>query len=143
MKKNPAFTLIELLAVILIIGIVAGAATVSFKVIREKSRDSKRLSDIAQIQNALEFYHRDENQYPLEVTSGQALIGSTTNITYLTAVPNAPLTADGNCTSSTYSYRQIDSNNYALEFCLGHETGGLAAGLNCAEPKGIIAGACP
>lgn len=49
MRKSSGFTLIELLVVIAIIGILSSLAVVSLGGIREKARDTKRLSDIAAI----------------------------------------------------------------------------------------------
>lgn len=64
-KKNKGFTLIELLVVIAIIGLLSTLAVVALDSAREKSRDSKRVTDIRQIQTALELYFSDEEQYPV------------------------------------------------------------------------------
>lgn len=62
MKK--AFTLIELLVVIAIIGILAVVVIVSLNSARSKARDAKRISDIRNIQTALEMYYMDHGKYP-------------------------------------------------------------------------------
>lgn len=51
------FTLIELLVVISIIGVIAGVVLVSTKGMREKARDSRRLSDMRQIVSAISLYY--------------------------------------------------------------------------------------
>lgn len=60
-----AFTLIELLIVISIIGVLASITVVSVGNVRQMARDSKRLADMKQLQTALEFYFTKVNGYPL------------------------------------------------------------------------------
>lgn len=63
-NRNIGFTLIELLVVVAIIGLLASVAMVSINNARLKSRDARRLSDMRQIQTALELYYDKNNQYP-------------------------------------------------------------------------------
>jgi prepilin-type N-terminal cleavage/methylation domain-containing protein len=59
------FTLIELLVVIAIIGILSATVLVSLNTTRLKARDARRLSDMQQIQTALELYYFDNGgNYP-------------------------------------------------------------------------------
>lgn len=58
------FTLIELLVVIAIIGILSSVVMVSLTGPRQKARDAKRISDIKQIQLALELYNEANGEYP-------------------------------------------------------------------------------
>lgn len=58
------FTLIELLVVVAIIGLLASVVVASLSNARSKSRDARRLADLRQVQNALEMYASDNNQYP-------------------------------------------------------------------------------
>lgn len=64
MKKISGFTLIELLVVIAIIAILTAIVTANFTDAKKKSRDAKRVSDIAQIQLTLEFVFDKCNTYP-------------------------------------------------------------------------------
>ena len=63
-KHRKGFTLIELLVVIAIIGLLSTLAVVALGSAREKSRDSKRVSDLRVVQTALELYFSDKNAYP-------------------------------------------------------------------------------
>lgn len=62
--KSKGFTLIELLVVVAIIGILATVVLASLGAAREKARDAKQVSEIKQIQNALELYYLDNGKYP-------------------------------------------------------------------------------
>ncbi len=62
--SRRAFTLVELLVVISIIGLLSTIAIVSLNGARTKARDTKRLADIGQFQKALEVYYADNGQYP-------------------------------------------------------------------------------
>ncbi len=64
MKKNRGFTLIELLVVIAIIGLLATIVLVSLNTARAKSRDAKRISDLTQLQLAVEMYYDENDSYP-------------------------------------------------------------------------------
>lgn len=64
-KMSSGFTLIELLVVIAIIGILSSVVLASLNGARKKGRDARRLSDIKQLETALELYYDDnKNSYP-------------------------------------------------------------------------------
>ena len=65
--KTAGFTLIELLVVIAIIGTLASIVLASLNNARRKSRDARRITDIKQVQLALELYFDGAGigQYPL------------------------------------------------------------------------------
>ncbi len=60
-KSNKGFTLIELLVVIAIIGILSSVVLASLNNAREKARDARRISDVKNIQLALELQADDNN----------------------------------------------------------------------------------
>lgn len=136
MKQQKGFTLIELLVVIAIIGLLSTLAVVSLNNARQKSRDAKRLSDIKQVQTALELYYNDNNGYPTALGSQ---IGSATSTIYMATVPTAPTPADGTCSGAqnTYTYTSGGTSTYSIAFCLGGATGGLGAGVRTASQSGI------
>lgn len=75
-KYTNGFTLIELLVVIAIIGILTAIITANFSTAKSKSRDAKRISDIAQIQLTLEQVFDRCNKYPLQISNNQYGIGA-------------------------------------------------------------------
>ena len=95
-----AFTLIELLIVVAIIGILAAIAVPNFMNAQERAKVSRAQADIHSIVSALEMYRIDNNIYPLfyqvaDWGSGydpaqyewQRLYPLTTPIAYMTSVP--------------------------------------------------------
>lgn len=61
---NPrGFTLIELLVVIAIIGLLSSIVFASLDAARGKARDAKRISDIRQIERALELHYHKYGSY--------------------------------------------------------------------------------
>ena len=111
MKK--AFTLLEMLVVIGIIGILVALGTTSYSTIQKKARDARRHSDLKTIQSALEQYYSICNyQYPtLGATSLSGTIAATTlagcnSDTTILTIPTDPLGGNyqciGNCNSNEY-----------------------------------------
>ncbi len=64
MCRNRGFTLIELLVVIAIIGVLSSIVLSAVSNARNKARDTKRISEMKQMINALEVYRLTFNQYP-------------------------------------------------------------------------------
>lgn len=155
MRKNEkGFTLIELLVVIAIIGLLSTLAVVALNSARQKSRDSKRVADIKQIQTALELFFADSSTgYPAAPTgnlgeSGALALGSSAagwgdsvasgDTTYMGLVPKAPTPAD--CDSGNdyvYTVGGTGNSSYAIKFCLGGTVGDLGSGLHTASQDGI------
>ena len=153
MKNNKqGFTLIELLVVIAIIGLLSTLSIVALNSARARSRDARRVSDIKQIQTALEMYYNVADEYPTIGTGPNQLSTSTSpaikygSTTFMSFWPVAPTPRDnpGNastpCTeaNNVYAYT-VSSNNttYTLTYCLGGDTGEIPAGIRTASPGGI------
>jgi prepilin-type N-terminal cleavage/methylation domain-containing protein len=67
-----AFTLVELLVVISIIGLLSTIAVVSLSSARLKGYDAKRTADIKQITTAMQLYYQDNGTYPVPASLGCA-----------------------------------------------------------------------
>jgi type II secretion system protein G len=145
---KKGFTLIELLVVIAIIGILSTLAVVSLGGARERARDAKRLSDMRNVQTALELYFTDNNAYPVEAAAvnletlcldGDGLLGigwEATCAEQLIAVPNDP-----GDTVNQYDYLG-NATDYSIAFTLEGDVGDLTEGTNCVTPSGIASGTC-
>ena len=62
--KNKAFTLIELMVTVAIIGILASIVTVNLQSARVKGKDAKRKADIEAVAASLEIYYTQNKEYP-------------------------------------------------------------------------------
>jgi len=63
--RNPAFTLIELLAVVAIIAILVGLLFPAFKAVQNQARQTQAKNDLTQIVNAVNAFYTDYGKYPL------------------------------------------------------------------------------
>jgi prepilin-type N-terminal cleavage/methylation domain-containing protein len=63
--NNRGFTLIEVMIVIAIIGVLASIVISISNTGRIKSRNSVRIQELRQMQNALELYYINHGQYPI------------------------------------------------------------------------------
>lgn len=72
------FTLMEILVVIALLGILITVGLGSFKSSQQKSRDTRRKSDLRAISIALEAYYSDKGQYPNDALDGK-IMGCGTN----------------------------------------------------------------
>ena len=72
MKKG--FTLIELLVVISIISLLSSIVLASVNNVRSKARDTVRISNLKQIQTAIELYYSSSGHYP---TPGDSISAGT------------------------------------------------------------------
>ena len=132
-KDKKAFTLIELLVVIAIIGLLSTLSIIALNSARAKARDAKRVSDVKQIQVALEMYYNEMADYPTSIADGISATGGT----FLRVTPTPPTPIDGSVCSTTvadatystteYKYVRIPSAgnvpSYTIGFCVGSDIG--------------------
>jgi prepilin-type N-terminal cleavage/methylation domain-containing protein len=114
--KKKGFTLIELLVVIAIIGILSSVVLASLNSARTKSRDARRISDLKQVQLALELSFDSNQEYPDALSTASLVTPG-----YIAAVPGDP------STGTVYSYDNLTSAGAACsvasglctDYCLG------------------------
>jgi prepilin-type N-terminal cleavage/methylation domain-containing protein len=94
--RKTGFTLIELLVVMAIIGILSAVVLTSLNGARQKGRDARRISDIKQIQLALELYYDSTNAYPVAI--GPANNSVLVNNGFIASLPIDP------SNNAVYSY---------------------------------------
>ena len=146
--QRQGFTLIEMLVVIFILGVLLTLTVASLANSRATTRDIIRVSDVRQLQSALELYFYNKNAFPVaaEIVLGSADYGvfcdtasgfqgseEGCSAVYFKKLPSAPLPPADN----SYIYNSADGKNYTLTFTLEKETGTLAAGQRTATPEGI------
>lgn len=162
--NQKGFTLIELLVVIAIIGLLSTLAVVSLNNAREKSRDSKRVSDVKQLQTALEMYYTECGGYPTGV-DGTSRLSPASEYSdgtdscsvafgeYMSEIPEPPTPPDGSCVANNNTYYYIPCTadgddcddtedgmrgaSYAIEYCLGGTAGNIDPGPHYANPGGL------
>lgn len=139
--NKKGFTLIELLVVVAIIGLLSTLAVVALGSARLRARDSKRLSDLKQVQTALELYYTDNNAYPTAATavtlgngsyqclnsSGWAAAGCANP--YMGLVPRDP-------GSNNYQYTSANGSRYSISATIEGTVNNLT-GTIYVTPSGI------
>jgi|GEM_PF-3744476 len=110
---------------------------ISVTEVNSKSRDARRVSDVRQIQTALELYFNDASSYPKSVIAGQAITFG--DLTYMAKVPGNPQPADADCPEVTYYKYQLGENgtSYTIDYCLANMMGSISEGPHVATPAGI------
>lgn len=118
LAKKRAFTLVEMLIVIVIIWLLASALLPKIAGMQSKARDTVRKADIQSVATALQQYNMDNGSYPQTAQTVKDL-GSWDLAVYLTKVPKDPKAdrefdgmADISKTATrwTYAYTPIKKN---------------------------------
>ena len=137
-KDKQGFTLIELLVVIAIIGLLSTLSVIALNSARSKARDAKRISDVKQMQVALEMYYNDMGDYPVaaSMTPGSAIYSTDAAAPFLRSIPTPPTPLDGSTCSTasagvysitSYLYTRTASSgsvpSYSISCCLGSNVG--------------------
>ena len=140
MKSTRGFTLIELLVVIAIIGILSSVVLASLNGARKKGRDARRISDLKQIQLALELYYdSNSSEYPDAASSLASTYISTLPADpqggaylydNLTSASAACVVASGVCTNYVLGATLEDSAHGALS----SDVDGTVGSVACADP---------
>lgn len=148
MNKQAGFTLIELLVVVAIIGMLASIVLANISDAQATARDTKRLSDMRSLEQALIQFFVDNGRFPNQnndgVSNGGTLIGTGQPIDdallpYINPIPRDPLHDAGEglrpTTGALYFYSYDPAHWIDLEPCgFGASAGGGAIlGFNNAE----------
>ena len=109
-KQINAFTLIEMLVVISLIGILAALALVSFGASQKQARDTTRKSDLKQYQTALEMYgNLTSGVFPSRTSSSSAYSTLCSDLN-LKLEPDISCSQDPkNASDSTFAYYYISN----------------------------------
>lgn len=116
--KSKAFTLIELLIVVAIIGILAAIAVPNFLNAQIRAKVARSQSDMRSLGTALEMYHLDNNQYPPTPDTAAnlrlaRLAKLTSPMAYMSSVPLDPF-RQGIDPSNTNALFQPEDSAYPL-----------------------------
>ena len=118
---SPAFTLIEVMIVVVIIAVLAGVVFPNFVRYRRQGNIAKAKSDLRALQTAVEsFYIHNSNAYPAEGDFPDTLTDETPKI--ITSVPTDPFNDENN-----YGYDRSDNGYYYVIYSVGPDENGSAA----------------
>lgn len=119
MRKNTsAFTLIEILVVIAILAGLVAMLLPNLMETRIRARDTRRKSDLKNIQKALELYKQSQtpNVYPVQLPAACGALTDANNTIYMQKTPSDPSTQ---CQHNYYYQRGIsDFQTYVMYACL-------------------------
>ena len=165
MMDQKRVSVIEVLVVLLLVGLVGTFAAVAVNAARSMQRDAVRLSNVRQIQSAMENYFNEANAYPagtglpLGDSSQSACLGSRgfasdcsgdERVLLRVVIGAIDTGLDGAAVCGTparnafcYDAKQ-DGASYGIQFEMENALSqvGLAKGVNCATPEGMKAGKC-
>jgi prepilin-type N-terminal cleavage/methylation domain-containing protein len=143
-NRARGFTLIELLVVIAIIGILSSVVLASLNGARKKGRDARRISDLKQIQLALEMYYdSNSSEYPDGLSSLAPTFistvptdpqGASYGYDNLTSAGAGCTVAGGVCTSYVIGAVLEDSTVAALS----NDIDGSVGSITCTDPTYCI-----
>lgn len=158
-NSQRGFTLIEMLTVLVIIGLLSSIGFVSYESVKVRARDTKRVSDVKQLQTALELFFENHSSYPSDGVpglNGQLLGFDQTKVfsdagfasaqqggVYMMNVPKNPQPG-----GTDYVYRSLyldgrdchrrdHCESYAVLFTLEGTAGSLGPGEHALTPDGI------
>lgn len=152
--SKSGFTLIEMLIVIAVIAILASVILVGLGPVQKQGRDSRRISDLRQVQNGLELYYNKCGFYPGANNFGNSACATAGSddpvwnnlanalISSNIGVSNVPVDPTNN---TIYFYRygtDANQDNYVLGAqledsgnpSLKNNTNGSVNGIDCTAP---------
>ncbi|HTK04439.1 MAG TPA: prepilin-type N-terminal cleavage/methylation domain-containing protein [Candidatus Eisenbacteria bacterium] len=135
--KSRGFTLIELLIVISLIGLIASIALVGMRSNPQKRLDTKRVSDIQELQKALGLYVTTEKAYPVMTgcVNGTSDLVST-ELHAKGSLGNGSIIKDPSFPSDiTQCYYYVSNGStYTVRYTLQTDSSAGAAGNHLVQP---------
>ena len=137
-RLSRGFTLIELLVVIAIIGILASVVLASLNSARVKGRDARRISDVKQVQLALDLYYDTNQSYPAGSGSASTTLTALVSSNYISTIPADPTNAG----TYVYSYASANTDGTACASvpCQSYVVKAMIEGGASAVPAGDLEG---
>jgi general secretion pathway protein G len=140
-RVSRGFTLIELLVVIAIIGILSSVVLASLNSARVKGRDARRISDLKQLQLALELYYDTNQTYPAGSGAASTTLTALTGASspYISVIPSDPT----NTAQYVYSYASAVAGSGAACAsvpCSSYVIKAVLEGGDSAVPAGDVDG---
>ena len=108
-SKRSGFTLIELLVVITIIGILAAIVYASFDGARQQARNRALMTEMRELQLALEVYKAQNGSYP----SGSTYPSNVSSVLVPNFIASVPVNSDSGSPNCNVTY-QSDGTYYKL-----------------------------
>lgn len=126
-SKQSGFTLVELLIVIIIIGILAAIAFVTYSGAQNKAHKADAQSTLAEVKNKLAEYNADNSNYPVDQPALNTWLGS----------------ADGG-NNTTLSTKFVSANGYTYAAdpagCTNADANSQCNGFTLTADKSIFKG---
>jgi prepilin-type N-terminal cleavage/methylation domain-containing protein len=116
---KKGFTLIEILIVVAIIGIMSAIVLAYLDGAKAKGRDTKRIADIKQIEQALEIYFDTCNRYPTPLRGGR--MNPTLATTCGNSLPRVP--QDPQASTGKYYGYAVSASPVRYHICATLELG--------------------
>jgi prepilin-type N-terminal cleavage/methylation domain-containing protein len=123
-RVNKGFTLIELLVVIAIIGILSGVVLTSLSTARNKAKDARIQTNLAQVRSLAEMIYADTTSYATLCNAGALNTANATYGTQITTI-NTDVTTQGGTNVACYG----DASNYCV-------SASLNTGIRCVSSSG-------
>lgn len=116
MKRG--FTIIELLVVMAVIAILASIMFVTFSTLQAKSRDTRRMEDLRELQKALGIYYIEGNQFPIAASETDINGTDPVSTTLINSGAISGISGDPVSPTYDYTYQTSGPGSYTITFCL-------------------------